>query len=183
MLETQHLLDKIRPPRVQITYDVEIGDAIEMKELPFVVGVLADLSGDRDPDVEMPAVRERKFAEIDRDNFNDIMAKIAPRVTFQAENMLTEDPADMLNVALTFKHIDDFDPVNVLNQIPALAELYKTRTMLRDLLTKLDGNDKLDTLLTTVLETPDAQNKIKAALKLDQKPAAGGEDAKPKGKK
>ncbi len=183
MLETQHLLDKIRPPRVQITYDVEIGDAIEMKELPFVVGVLADLSGDRDPSMPLPAVKERKFAEIDRDNFNDIMAKIAPRVTFQAENVLTDDPSDMLNLDLTFNKIDDFDPVNVIKKIPALAELYKTRTMLRDLLTKLDGNDKLDDLLTTVLEKPEAQSKIKSALKLDQKPTAGDEDAKPKGRK
>jgi type VI secretion system protein ImpB len=184
MRETQHLLDKIRPPRVQITYDVEIGDAIEMKELPFVVGVLADLSGDRDPNVVMPAVRERKFTEIDRDNFNEIMGKISPRVTFQAENMLAEESGDMFNVALTFKKIDDFDPVNILKQIPALAELYETRTMLRDLLTKLDGNDKLDTLLTKVLETPEAQNQIKSALKLGNKPAAdAGEDAKPKDKK
>ena len=147
MLETQHLLDKIRPPRVQITYDVEIGDAIEMKELPFVVGVLADLSGDRDPNVPMPALKERKFAEMDRDNIGEIMAKIAPRLTFQCENVLTDDDKDMLNLELTFNKVDDFDPVNVIKQVPTLDELYKTRTMLRDLLTKLDGNDTLDTLL------------------------------------
>jgi type VI secretion system protein ImpB len=181
MVETQHLLSKVRPPRVQITYDVEIGDAIEMKELPFVVGVMADLSGDRDPAVKIAPVKERKFAEIDRDNFNTIMSKMNPRVTFQVENHLSGKDGDMMNLELKFNNIDNFDPVQVLKQVPQMADLYRTRTMLRDLLTRLDGNDELDELLTKVLETPADQNKIKTALKLDQAPA--GEDAQPKSKK
>ena len=80
---TQHKLSRVRPPRVQITYDVEIGDAIEMKELPFVMGIMADLSGDRDPDREMKALKDRKFVEIDRDNFNDIMTDIQPRISMR----------------------------------------------------------------------------------------------------
>lgn len=180
MVETQHLLSRVRPPRVQITYDVEIGDAIEMKELPFVVGVLSDLSGDRDPDTPLAPVKERKFAEIDRDNFNTIMSKMNPRVAFQVKDTLSGKDGDMMNLELKFNKIDDFSPIEVIKQIPQMADLYKTRTMLRDLLTKLDGNDTLDNLLTQVLETPADQNKIKSALKIGQ---SSGEDAQPKSKK
>lgn len=176
-METQHLLDKVRPPRVQITYDVEIGDAIEMKELPFVVGVIADLSGDRDPDNPLAPVKKRKFAEIDRDNFNIIMSKQNPRLAFQVDNKLTNDNTQ-LNLLLEFQSIEDFDPVNVIKQIPAMNQLYQMRTQLNDLLTKLDGNDSLDTLLTNVLSNTDAQNQLKKSLNIGAAPAAGA-DAKP----
>lgn len=175
MPETQHLLDKIRPPRVHITYDVEIGDAIEMKELPFVVGVIADLSGTRDPDNPLAPVKQRKFAEIDRDNFNDIMSKTNPRLAFQVENALTDDNTE-LNLLLKFQNMDDFSPVNVIKQVPGMAALYETRTRLKDLLTKLDGNDELDTLLTGVLSNTANQATITKDLNLG---AAAGADATP----
>src|ERR1700687_3614630 len=89
----QHKLDRVRPPRVHITYDVEIGDAIELKELPFVLGVMADLSGK--PDEPLPRLRDRKFVQIDRDNFNDVMRGMKPRLTFQADNKLTNDDTKM----------------------------------------------------------------------------------------
>jgi len=145
---TQHKLSRVRPPRVQITYDVEIGDAIEMKELPFVGGILADLSGK--PEKPLPKLKDRKFVEIDRDNFNDIMAAIGPRLAFQVENRLTDD-GSKLNVELKFSHMDDFDPVNVLKQVTPLRRLYEARQRLTDLLTKLDGNDELDELLQDVV--------------------------------
>lgn len=179
MPETQHLLDKVRPPRVQITYDVEIGDAIEMKELPFVVGVVADLSGDRDPDTPMEPMKQRKFVDIDRDNFNEIMDKAAPRLAFQVPNTLSNDDTE-LNLLLKFQNMDDFSPVNVIQQVPAMAALYETRSRLKDLLTKLDGNDTLDSLLTDVLTNTTSQNQIKKDLNLaapassaDPKPGAG----------
>src|SRR5436309_8496079 len=103
---TQHKLDRVRPPRVQITYDVEIGDAIQMKELPFVAGILADLSGK--PAEALPTLKDRKFVEIDRDNFNDVLAAAAPRLALRVPNRLAKDDS-MLNVELQFKSMDDFD--------------------------------------------------------------------------
>lgn len=158
---TQHKLDRVRPPRVQITYDVEIGNAIEKKELPFIVGVLADLSGK--PVEALPPVKDRKFVEIDRDNFNDVLAAIEPRLAFRVPNKLVKDSKDQLNIELTFKNMDDFGPVEIINQIPALKKLFDGRQRLRDLLTKLDGNDNLDALLKDVISSTESQ----AALKKD----------------
>ncbi|HUC68966.1 MAG TPA: type VI secretion system contractile sheath small subunit [Stellaceae bacterium] len=158
---TQHKLDRVRPPRVQITYDVEIGTAIEKKELPFIVGILADLSGK--PAEALPPVKDRKFVEIDRDNFNDVLAAIEPRLAFRVPNKLVKDSKDQLNIELTFKNMDDFGPVEIINQIPALKKLFDGRQRLRDLLTKLDGNDNLDALLKDVISSTESQ----AALKKD----------------
>jgi type VI secretion system protein ImpB len=159
---TQHVLSRVRPPRVQITYDVEIGNAIEKKELPFVMGVLADLSGK--PETALPLVRDRKFVEIDRDNFNDVLASIEPRLTFRVPNRLKPDANDNLNIELKFKHMDDFGPVEVINQIPALRKLYEGRLRLRDLLTKLDGNDDLANLLNQVIANTGDQEALKQQL-------------------
>jgi len=156
---TQHKLSRVRPPRVQITYDVEIGDAIEMKELPFVGGILADLSGK--PEVPLPKIKDRKFVEIDRDNFNEIMGAIAPRLAFQVENRLADD-GSKLNIELKFGHMDDFDPVNVLKQVEPLRKLYDARQRLSDLLTKLDGNDELEGLLQEVVENTENLNELKS---------------------
>ena len=144
---TQHKLDRIRPPRVQITYDLEIGDAIEMKEIPFVVGILSDLAGK--PEVPLPALKERKFVEIDRDNFNEVLESIGPRVTFQVDNKLADDDSK-LNVELRFNHMDDFLPENLIHQVEPLKRLYEVRQRLNDLLAKLDGNDDLEALLQRV---------------------------------
>ena len=158
---TQHKLDRVRPPRVQITYDVEIGDAIQMKELPFVVGIMADLSGQ--PKEALPKMKERKFTEIDRDNFNDIMASIGPRVAMRVDNKLTNDDTQM-NVELNFNHMDDFNPINVVKQVEPLNTLFEARSRLRDLLTKLDGNDDLDEMLREVLENTEKQSTLKKEI-------------------
>jgi type VI secretion system protein ImpB len=155
---TQHKLDRIRPPRVQITYDVEIGDAIEMKELPFVGGILADLSGQ--PAEPLPKLKDRKFVEIDRDNFNEVMAACKPRLTFQVDNKLSDDDGKF-NLELNFRNMEDFDPVNVLKQVEPLRKLYDARQRLSDLLTKLDGNDELDQLLQDVVASTESLQELK----------------------
>ncbi|MDH1557744.1 type VI secretion system contractile sheath small subunit [Ectopseudomonas chengduensis] len=165
---TQHKLDRIRPPRVQITYDVEIGNAIEKKELPLVVGILADLSGK--PETPLPKLIDRRFTEIDRDNFNEVLASIEPRSTLQVENTISGD-GSKLNVELRFRHFDDFDPVNIVNQITPLRRLYEARQRLRDLLTKLDGNDDLDKLLQDVVSNTEGLQEIKSSRPESESPA------------
>jgi type VI secretion system protein ImpB len=155
----QHVLSRVRRPRVQITYDVETGDAIEKKELPFVVGILADLSGV--PSEPLPKLKDRKFVEIDRDNFNDVMGAIAPRLPIRVKNRLKPEDGDMLNVELTFRRLDDFNPANLVEQVSALRKLYEGRQRLRDLLTKLDGNDELDALLRQVVENTETQGELR----------------------
>lgn len=162
----QHKLSRVRPPRVQITYDVEVGDAIVMRELPFVVGVMADLSGHRVQ--ELPPIKNRKFIEIDRDNINSIMASISPHLEFAVLNHLN-DPAEgedpkKLALELTFHHMDDFGPLEVLKQVPPMVEMYSLRTRLKDLLTKLDGNDALDALLLPLLQDPANREALAAEL-------------------
>ncbi|MDO7919698.1 type VI secretion system contractile sheath small subunit, partial [Pseudomonas aeruginosa] len=130
------------------TYDVEIGNAIEKKELPLVVGILADLSGK--PDTPPAKLVERRFVDIDRDNFNEILSSISPRATLQVDNTISGDDSK-LNVELRFNHIEDFDPVNLVKQVVPLRRLFEARQRLRDLLTKLDGNDDLDQLLQDVV--------------------------------
>ena len=153
----QHKIDRVRAPRVQITYDVEIGDAIEMKEIPFVAGVLADLSGK--PDEPLPKVKERKFVEIDRDNFNTVLEAMKPRVAFKVDNTLTGD-ATKLAVELRFKSLDDFGPEQVARQVEPLRKLVEARRRLSDLLGKLDGNDKLDELLQEVIASTDTLQQL-----------------------
>src|SRR5271165_5794882 len=144
----QKVLSRVRPPRVQITYDVEIGGAIEKKQLPFVVAILADLSGN--PKEPLPKVKDRKFVEIDRDNFDDVLAAAKPRIAFRVPNKLRPAANEMLNVELNFKSMDDFGPVALVQQIEPLRQLFAARGKLRDLLTKLDGNDELDSILREV---------------------------------
>ncbi len=170
---TQHTLDRIRPPRVQITYDVEIGDAIQMKELPFVGGIMADLSGK--PEEPLPKLKDRKFVEIDRDNFNDIMDSINPRIVFQVANKLVDDDSK-LNLELKFNHMDDFNPVAVLKQIKPLKKLYDARQRLSDLLTKLDGNDELDDLLQEVLQSTENMEELKTLTASEEGGDEGGEE-------
>jgi type VI secretion system protein ImpB len=157
----QHKLDRIRPPRVQITYDVEIGGAIVKRELPLVVGVLADLSGN--PEQPLPKLRDRKFVEIDRDNFNDVLAACAPRLTLRVDNKLVRDGGTKLNVELHFQKTEDFAPLNVLKQVEPLRKLFEVRQRLTDLLGKLDGNDALDSLLQQIVSNTDGMKQIQAA--------------------
>ncbi|HPI91854.1 MAG TPA: type VI secretion system contractile sheath small subunit [Deltaproteobacteria bacterium] len=153
----QHTLDRVRAPRVQITYDVEIGDSIEQKEIPFVVGVLGDFSGK--PSEPLPKMKDRKFVEIDRDNFNKVLEGMKPRVAFRVDNKLAND-GSQLAVDLSFKSMDDFHPENVAEQITPLKKLVEARKRLSDLLTKLDGNDKLDELLQDVISNTDSLKKL-----------------------
>lgn len=159
---TQHKLDRVRPPRVQITYDVEIGNAIQKKELPMVVGIMADLSGQ--PDVPLPKLKDRKFVEIDRDNFNDVLASIAPRLALRVPNKLGE-AGTSLNVELRFKQMDDFNPLNVLEQIEPMRKLFEARGRLSDLLSKLDGNDALEGKLAEIVRNQGEMKQIQAAVK------------------
>jgi type VI secretion system protein ImpB len=144
----QHKLDRVRRPRVQITYDVETNGAMQKVELPFVVGVLADLSGK--PKEALKPLKDRKVVTIDRDNFNDVLAKATPRVAMKVDNKLT-DANTKLAVELNFKHLDDFTPGKVVEQVPALRELMEMRGKLTQLLSKMEGNDKLEELLGNVL--------------------------------
>jgi type VI secretion system protein ImpB len=159
---TQHVLSRVRPPRVQITYDVEIGGAFEKKQLPFIVGILADLSGQ--PSEPLPKVKDRKFVEIDRDNFDDVLEAAAPRLAIRVPNKLKPDANEMLNVELKFKSIDDFGPVALVQQIEPLRKLFEARNRLRDLLTKLDGNDELDAILREVVASTEEQTKLRGEL-------------------
>ena len=153
----QHKLDRVRPPRVHITYDVEIGDAIEMKEIPFVVGVLADLSGK--PEKPLPKMKERKFIEIDRDNFNQVLEGMKPRLAYRVDNKLTDEDTKMA-VELKFKSMDDFHPERVASQIEPLRKLVEARQRLSDLLSKLDGNDQLEELLQDVVGSTESLEKL-----------------------
>ena len=150
----QHKLDRVRAPRVQITYDVEIGGAIENKELPFVVGVLADLSGK--PTEPLPKLKDRKFVEIDRDNFNRVLEGMKPRLAFRVDNKLGGKEDSQIGVELKFKSLDDFHPEQVAQQVEPLRKLIEARQKLAELRNKLDGNDKLDELLQDVISSTES---------------------------
>ena len=153
----QHKIDRVRAPRVQITYDVEIGDAIEMKEIPFVVGVLADLSGK--PDEPLPKLKDRKFVEIDRDNFDNVLAAMKPRLAFKVDNKLVDDDSKIA-VELRMKSLDDFHPEHIAQQVDPIRKLVDTRKRLSELLNKLDGNDRLDELLQEVISSTDSLQRL-----------------------
>ena len=155
----QHKLARVRPPRVHITYDVEIGDAIEIKELPFVMGVLGDFTGM--PEQPLPRVRDRKFVEINPDNFDKVLEAMNPHLAFQVENKLSEDPdAGQLRVNL----MDDFEPENVAKQVKPLKELLDLRTKLSDLRGSLMGNDKLEELLLKSVGDAEKLAKLKSEI-------------------
>lgn len=157
MSSMQHKLDRVRRPRVQITYDVETNGALQKVELPFVVGVLADLSGQ--PATPLSPLKERKAVNIDRDNLNDVLAKAAPRVAMKVQNRLTDEDTK-LAVELNFKSMDDFEPARIAEQVPALRELLAMRLQLTQLLSKMEGNDKLDRLLSDVLANTDQAREL-----------------------
>ena len=153
----QHKLDRVRPPRVHITYDVEIGDAVEKKELPFVLGVLSDLSGN--PEEPLPRLKDRKLIEIDRDNFNNVMKGMKPRLTFKVDNTLANDDSK-LGVELRFNNIDDFEPERVVNQVEPLRKLLNVRRQLSSLLAKTDGNDKLNERLMEIVSNTEQLQRL-----------------------
>lgn len=172
---TQHKLDRVRSPRVHITYDVEVGGAIENKELPFVLGVLGDFSGT--PEEPLARVRDRKFVEIDRDNFDKVLAAMKPRLAYRVDNKLTNDGSKM-GVELRFGGMDDFHPDNVVQQVEPLRKLVEARKKLSDLLSKMDGNDKLEQILNDIVANTGAQEQLSAALGLDKPGSATEAPAK-----
>jgi type VI secretion system protein ImpB len=153
-------LARVRKPRVHITYDVEVGNAIEQKELPFVVGVLADLSGN--PKDALAKTKERKFVEIDRDNFNEVLLGMKPRLTFKAPNRLAND-GSALGIELEFRHLDDFGPEAVAQQVEPIRKLVEARQRLNELALKLNASDKLEELLQGVIRNTDALKELSSA--------------------
>ncbi len=161
----QKKLERVRPPRVQIKYEVHIGDALELKELPFVVGVMGDYSGK--PDTQLPKLKDRKFVEIDRDNFHEVMKSMTPRLAFRVDDKLSGKADSKMNVELRFNHLNDFSPENVVQQVEPLRKLLEARQQLEALKTKMDGNDKLTGLLEQVLENASLQQQMGKSLNVD----------------
>lgn len=157
----QKRLERVRPPRVQLTYDVEIGDAIEQKELPFVMGVMGDFTGQPDPDKPAPRLKDRKFVNVDMDNFDEVLAGMAPRASYRVKNKLSPEGGEFA-VNLDFKKMDDFRPESVVEQVEPLRRLLEARSKLSDLRNKLAGNDKLEDLLGEVLSSTEQLMKLSA---------------------
>ena len=159
----QHKLDRVRSPRVHITYDVETGGAIEKKELPFVMGVFGDFTGMAEQ--PLPRLKDRKFVEIGPDNFDNVLAAMKPHLAFSVENKISDDPeAGQLRVNLKFRSMDDFEPTQVAKQIKPLNDLMDLRTRLSDLRGSLQGNDKLDDLLQAALRDSSQLDKLKGEI-------------------
>jgi type VI secretion system protein ImpB len=157
----QHKLERVRPPRVNITYDVELGGAIQLKELPFVIGVMGDFVGK--PEEPLPSLKQRKFVEIDPDNFNQVMAGMKPRLAYSVENKLQGD-GSKLGVELKFNSIEDFEPDSIVQQVDPLRKLVEARQKLADLRSKMDGNEKLESILEDVISNADKQKQLSDAL-------------------
>lgn len=164
MAESVHRkLERVRPPRVQISYDVEVGDAIEMKELPFVMGILGDLTGH--PSEPLARLKDRKFVEVNPDNFDDVLASMNPHLSFTVANRLSDDPAaGKIAVDLNFESLDDFSPDRVAQQTEPLRKLLELRQQLADLRGSLQGNDKLEEIIQVTLGDADALARLKGEL-------------------
>lgn len=154
-------LSRVRKPRVHITYDVETEGAMVKKELPFVVGVMGDFSGNNS-DSPKP-LKDRRFIQIDRDNFDDVMRRMSPKLRLKVDNKLSDDDSQMA-VELAFNSMDDFQPAAVVSQVEPLRELMETRNKLRDLMTKVDRSEELEELLERVLNNSDDLQKLNADL-------------------
>ena len=156
-------LNRVRKPRVHISYEVETEGAEVQRELPFVMGVMGDFSGD--PTVPLKPMGDRKFIQIDRDNFNDVMAGMTPGLKLKVDNKLSEDGGQM-GVDLKFNSMDDFEPARVAQQVPALRTLLETRAKLRDLMSKVDRSEELESLLEQVLKSEDDMKSLSSQLGL-----------------
>lgn len=157
-------LKRVRKPRVHITYDVETNGAVQEKELPFVMGVMGDYSGDNSDNKKV--LKDRKFSQIDRDNFNEVMSNIAPQVDMKVENTLEDDGSEM-SVNLNFKNMEDFEPQNIVENVDPLKKLMETRNKLRDLLTKADRSEDLENLLEEILSSTDSLASLQGELGSD----------------
>lgn len=166
-------LKRVRKPRVHITYDVETEGAQVLRELPFVVGVLGGLSGDNSPE---PNLRQRKFVEINRDNFNTVMAGMTPGLKLRVDNTLQDGGQKEMAVEVQFSSMEDFEPASIVKQVPALKKLFEARNKLRDLMSKADSSQELESILETVLQNTENLNRLAgdlATTKDDRKPAKG----------
>lgn len=139
---------RVRPPRVHITYEVETEGAVRVQEVPFVVGVMGDFSGN--PTEALPPLSDRKFIPIDRDNFDEVMARMRPELNLRVENTVANDGSEF-GVKLNFKSMEDFEPAKIVDQVPMLKKILETRNKLRDLLTLADQDQKLEDALADVL--------------------------------
>jgi type VI secretion system protein ImpB len=155
----QKRLEKVRPPRVQLSYDVQVGDAIEQKELPFVVGVLGDFTGQPDPVKPVARLKDRKFVSVDLDNFDDVMEGMAPRAAYRVANKLSADGGEFA-VNLEFGAMEDFRPESVVQQVEPLRKLLEARAKLADLRNKLAGNEKLEDILADVLSSTEKLSQL-----------------------
>jgi type VI secretion system protein ImpB len=165
-------LKRVRKPRVHITYDVETNGALQEKELPFVMGVMGDYSGDNTENKK--ALKDRKFSQIDRDNFNEVMNNVSPTVDMKVENTLEADGSE-IPVSLDFKSMEDFEPQNIVNKVDPLKKLMETRNKLRDLLTKADRSEELENILEEVLSSTDALASLQGELGTDEEKKEGDE--------
>ncbi len=166
MAESIHdKLKRVRKPRVHITYDVETNGAVTEKEIPFVMGVMGDYSGDNTENKK--PLKDRKFSQIDRDNFNEVMSNIAPKVSMKVENTLENDGSE-ISVDLDFKTMEDFEPHRIVDKVEPLKKLLETRNKLRDLLTKADRSDELETILEEVLSNTDAIASLSSELGIEE---------------
>jgi type VI secretion system protein ImpB len=161
----QKKIGRVRPPRVHITYDLETNGAIEKKEIPFVAGVLADLTGD--PAAPLPPVKKRKFVQIDRDNFDQVLAKTAPRLAFKVDNKLSNDDTK-IGVELKFSSMEDFEPHRLAEQVEPLRKLIELRRKLANLRSSLNGNDRLEKLLQQVLNDQGDFDKLRSEVGLPE---------------
>ena len=159
-------LKRVRRPRVHITYEVETEGAEILRELPFVVGIMGDFSGD--PTQPLRPLSERKFIQIDRDNFNEVMARMTPGLNLRVDNKLADDGSQMA-VSLKFNSIEDFEPARVAQQVPALRALLETRAKLRDLMSKVDRSEQLESLLEQILTNEDELKSLSGQLGLEKK--------------
>jgi type VI secretion system protein ImpB len=162
MISIQKKLSKERKPRIHITYDVETEGAVEKKELPFVVGAMGDYSGNN-PGQAKKAFKGRKFVQIDADNFDEVMHKIQPGVSLKVKNTLADDDSEM-KVDLQFNSIEDFEPHNIAQQIPALKKLLETRKKLTELLSKADISQDLEEILEQLLQDQERIKKLSGEL-------------------
>jgi type VI secretion system protein ImpB len=168
-------LKRVRKPRVHITYDLETNGTSVEKEIPFVMGVMGDYSGDNTEGKK--SLKERKFSQIDRDNFNDVLAKVNPQLKLKVDNLL-EDDGSQMSVNLDFKNLEDFEPHKVVEQVEPLRKLLETRNKLRDLLTKADRSEDLEALLEDILSNTNALSSLSSELGIAATDDKGGADGK-----
>jgi type VI secretion system protein ImpB len=173
---TQTKLSRVRPPRVQINYEVQVGDAIELKEIPFVLGVLGDFTGH--PAEEMPKLKDRKFVEVTPDNFDEVLDKMRPHLAYSVDNKLAgAEGAPKLKVDLSFRKLDDFEPEQVARQVKPLRDLLDLRTKLADLRGNLQTSQSLDEVLQDMINSSDKKDRLRDEIKARKEAGTDGGEA------